>query len=68
MVFLDKVFRFSTRWLYGCHNVLMMFMNLSNIATLKIHGADYCCITSRIIKSNTINLQNIDLTEKSIIL
>ena len=52
----------------GCHNVLMMFMNLSNIATLKIHGADYCCITSRIIKSNTINLQNIDLTEKSIIL
>ena len=46
----------------------MMFMNLSNIATLKIHGADYCCITSRIIKSNAINLQNIDLAEKSIIL
>ena len=44
----------------------MMSMNLSDIAILNIHGADYRCIISRISKSEAINLmQNINLTEKS---
>ena len=44
----------------------MMPMKLSNIAILKIKGADYCCIISGTSKSEAINLlQNIDLTEKS---
>ena len=44
----------------------MMSMNLSDIAILNIHGADYHCIISRISKSEAINLmQNINLTEKS---
>ena len=43
----------------------MMFMNLSDIATLNIHSADYRCITSGSSKSEVINLmQNIDLSEK----
>ena len=41
-------------------------MNLSDIAILNIKGADYCCIISKISKSEVINLkQNIDLTRKS---
>ena len=45
----------------------MMFMNLSDIATLNIHSADYRCITSGSSKSEVINLmQNIDLSEKKV--
>ena len=44
----------------------MMPLNLSDIAILNIKGSDYCCIISRISKSEAIKLmQNIDLTEKS---
>ena len=35
--------------------VLIMSMNLSDIAIVNIHGADYCCIISRISKSDAIN-------------
>ena len=43
-----------------------MPLNLSDIAILNIKGSDYCCIISRISKSEAIKLmQNIDLTEKS---
>ena len=44
----------------------MMFMNLSDISILNINNADYCCIISRISKSEAINLmRNTDLTKKS---
>ena len=49
----------------GCHDALMISMNLSNIAILNIHDADYRCTFSRISKSEGIKLmQNIDLTKK----
>ena len=42
----------------------MMSMNLNNIAILKIKDTEYCCIISRISKSEAIKLlKNIDLTE-----
>ena len=64
--FLDKGFKFQLDHSNGCHNVLMMSMNLSDIAVLNIHRADYCCIISRIGKTEAINLmQNIDVTEKN---
>ena len=40
----------------GCHDVLMMSMNISNIAILNIHGVDYYCINSGISKSEVVNL------------
>ena len=44
----------------------MMFVNLSNIAILKIKNADYHCTISGINKSEAIkSLQSIDLTKKS---
>ena len=49
-----------------CHDVLMMAMNLSDIAILNIYGADYCCILNRISKSEAVNLlQKADLSLKS---
>ena len=48
------------------HDLLMMSMNLSDIAILNIKSADYCCIISGISKSEAISLmQNIDMIEKS---
>ena len=44
----------------------MKSMYLSNITILNIHKADYCCIISRISKSEAITLmQNADLAEKN---
>ena len=67
--FLNKGFKFQANVCNGCRDLLMMSMNLSDIAILNIKGADYCYIISRINKSEAINLmQNIDLTEKNGIL
>ena len=50
----------------GCHYLLMMSVNLSYIAILKIKNADYHFNISGISKSEAIKLfQNIDLTEKN---
>ena len=49
-----------------CHDLLMLSMNLSDIAVLNIKGFDYCCIISLISKDEAINLiQHADLTKKS---
>ena len=55
-IFLDKGFKFQLDVCNGWHDPLMMSMNLSDIAILSIHGADYCCIISRISKYEIINL------------
>ena len=64
--FLSYSFKFQPIVCNRCHDLLMMFVNLSNIAILNIKGSDYCCIISLISKSEAINLmQNADLTKKS---
>ena len=63
---LDKGFKFQPHVCNGCHDLLLMSMNLSDIAILNIQGTDCCCVTIQISKSEAINLmQNIDLTKKS---
>ena len=48
-----------------CHDLLMMSMNLSGIAVLKIKNADCCCIITGISKIEAIKLlHSIDLTGK----
>ena len=49
--FLDKGFQFQPNICNGCHDVLMTYMNLSDIAILKIHRFDYCCIINGISKN-----------------
>ena len=69
--FFNKGFKFQPYLCNRCHDLLMMSMNLSDIAILKIKNASYCCIITGISKSEVIKLfQNIDLktvknTEKS---
>ena len=46
--FLDKGFRFQLADSNGCHDVLMIFLNLNDISILNIRCADYHCIISRI--------------------
>ena len=64
--FLNYSVKFQPNVCNRCHNLLMMCMNLSNIAILNMKGSDYHCIISLISKNKTINLmQNTNLIEKS---
>ena len=64
--FLNYNFKFQRNVCNRCHDLLMISMNLSDIAILNIKGFDYCCIISLISKNEAIILmQNADLTVKS---
>ena len=63
--FLNKGFKFQPNVCNRCHDLLMMSINLSDIAISNI-VFKHRCIISGISKSEAKNLiQNIDLTEKS---
>ena len=64
--FLNYSFKFQPNVCNRCHDLLMMSINLSDIAILNIKGSDYRCIISLISKNEAINLmQNADLNEKT---
>ena len=64
--FLDKGFKFQLDVCNGCHDVLMISINLIDIAILNIGSANYQCIINRMRKSKTVNLtEKTDLTEKT---
>ena len=64
--FSDKSFKAHRDVSIGCHDVLKMFINLSNVAALNINRANLCCVINGISKNEAINLlKNVDLTEKS---
>ena len=66
LAFLDKGFKFQPDVCNGCHDVLMILMNLSNITILKIQSVDYRCIIIGISKGEAVNLlQKTDLNEKT---
>ena len=54
--FINKVFKFQADVCGGRHYVLMMSINLNDIAILNICGIDYRCIINGISKSKAINL------------
>ena len=63
--FLNEGFKFQPNVCNGCHDLLMMSMNLCDIAILNIKDSVNQCI-SGIIKNETINLmQKAELTKKS---
>ena len=64
--FLNYSSKFQSNACNRCHDLLMMSMNLSDIAILKIKGSDYRCIISLISKNEAVNLmQKVDFTKKS---
>ena len=63
--FLNYSFKFQPNVCNRCHDLLIISMDLSDIAFFNIKGSDYLCIISLVSKSEAINLmQNADLTEK----
>ena len=64
--FLNKGIHFNQMSTNRCYDLLMMSINLINIAILRIESADYRCLISVISKSEAIILmENADLTKKS---
>ena len=53
--FLNYSFKFQWNICPRCHDLLIMSINLSDIAVLNIKGSQYCCIMSLISKNETIN-------------
>ena len=47
---LDTEFMFQTYASNGCHDSLMMSINLDNFIILRVKGVDYLCIISAITK------------------
>ena len=65
--FLNYSFKFQPNVCNRFHDLLIMYINLSNIAILNIKGFDYRCIISLISKNEAKNLmQYADLTEKKV--
>ena len=54
--FLNYSFKFQPNICNRYHDLLMMSMNLSDIAILNIKGSDCCCIISLISTNEAINL------------
>ena len=52
--FLNYSFKFQPNVCNRCHDLLMMSMNLSDIAILNIKGSDYRCFISLISKNKAI--------------
>ena len=64
--FLNKGFKFQPNFCNRCYNLLMMSVNLRDVAILNIRSADYHCIISGISKYEAINFrQNADLADKT---
>ena len=64
--FLDKKFKFQPYVCNGYHDVLMISMNLSDIAIININDVDYCCIINGTSKYEAVNLlQKANLNRKS---
>ena len=54
--FLNYSFKFQPNVCNRCHDLLMMSINLNDIAILNIKGSGYRCIISSISKNEAINL------------
>ena len=64
--FLNKGLKFQPYVCSRCHDLLMISMNLNDIAILKIRNTDYHCIITGISKIEAIKLlEDIDLAEES---
>ena len=64
--FLNNGIKFQSYVCSRWHDLVMMSINLINIAILCMKGSYYCCIISGISKNEAIMLmENADLAEKS---
>ena len=59
LYFLNKGFKFRSNVCNGCHDLLMMSMNISDIAILNIKRSDYLCILNGISENIIIRNEKI---------
>ena len=66
LVFLDLGLKFQSSFYNGCHDALVMSVDINSIVVLDIHYVDYCCIIIGITKSEAIDLmKNTAVSKKS---
>ena len=53
---LDQGFSFQPGVFNGCHDVLLMPLNINSISVLDIHGFDYCFVINGIRKTEVVSL------------
>ena len=54
--FFNHEFKFQDSACNGCHDLMMLSLNISDIATVAVKGVDYYCIIHDITKSEAIRL------------
>ena len=65
-IFEDKGFKFQMNVCNGCHDLLMITVNIKDIVISKIQGVDYRFTINKINKIESLTLlQNADLTKIS---
>ena len=63
--FFDKAFKFQPVVYNDCHDLLIIPVNLNDIAILNIYSVNYRCIINEISKSKAVNLlKTSDLSKK----
>ena len=51
-------FKFQDSVRNGCHDLTIMYLNISDIATITVKNDYYCCIILNINKSEAIKLES----------
>ena len=60
--------RFQDSVCNGCHDLIMLSVNTSDITIITVENVDYCCIIHKISKSEAIDLlQNFALKDRGYI-
>ena len=54
--FFDLGFKFQDYVCNGCRDLLILYLNINNIAIITVNNLDYCCIVYNISKYEAINL------------
>ena len=49
-------FKFQDSVCNGCHDLTILYLNISDIAVITVKNVDYCCIIHNISRSETTNV------------
>ena len=52
----NNVFKFQDSVCSGCHDLMILCLNISDLAIITVKYFDYCCIIHNISKSEAVNL------------
>ena len=64
-LFFNHGFKFRDFVYNGCHDLMMLCLNISNIAIINVKGVDYRCIIHDVSNSEAIHLSKHSVLEDS---